>query len=425
MDYPVKQGAPFDVIVAGGGPAGISAALASARAGAKTLLLEAGGALGGMATLGLVSKYAPLSDKNGRVIYRGITREIVTRYKTEAEIPEEKWDWIPIYPEVLKRLLDDMAAEAGVTVRFGTRVCGVKQEEGVVKAVLTSSEEGLTEYTAKTYVDATGNGDLAFYAGAPFEDGALDGARQPASLCFVIAGYRKEFVTETLSSNPRDGLWARIKASGKYPLLFKHFIPSFMGEDVILVNGGHLGDVDPADPASLTRAYVLGRKVAAQYLEALKDFLPEAFADAVLVETAPAMGIREGRRIKGDYTLTAEDYLARRRFEDEVTENCYWLDCHGVGGKGKLEVPVEKRHYAPGETHGIPFRCLLPKGLSNVLVAGRCASFDRNVFASTRVMPNCMAMGEAAGLCAALASLNGLAVRAAVPDALKVIQAAK
>lgn len=407
MDYPVKQGASFDVIVAGGGPAGISAALASARAGAKTLLLEAGGALGGMATLGLVSKYAPLSDKNGRVIYRGITREIVTRYKEAAEIAEDKWDWIPIYPEILKRLLDDMATEAGVVVRFGTRVCGVRRNGEAVEAVLTSSEEGLVEYTAGTYVDGTGNGDLAFFAGAPFEDGGADGARQAASLCFVIAGYHRDQLTENLSSNPKDGLWARILASGKYPLIRKHFIASYQGDDVILVNGGHLEDVDPSDPASLTRAQILGRKIAPQYLEALKDFMPAAFKDAVLVETASVVGIREGRRFLGDYVLTVADYLARRRFEDEVTENCYWLDCHG-----KIDIPKDQWRYAPGETYGIPFRCLLPRGLSNVLVAGRCASFDRNVFASVRVMPNCMAMGEAAGICAALAAKDGKPTRA-------------
>ncbi|MBQ3866890.1 MAG: FAD-dependent oxidoreductase [Clostridia bacterium] len=404
----------YDVLVAGGGPAGVAAAVTAGRMGASVLLAEVSTALGGMATQGMVSAFAPFTDKE-KVLYRSFPLEFLTRYKERAGIPAEKWDWVRIDPEEVKRLCDEMVSEAGVTVSFDTRVVGVEGEKGAVEAAILSNKAGLSRVRASVYVDATGDGDLAVAAGAPFEEGDGDGNCQPASLCFLITGVKKDRLTESVNSNPKDGLWARILATKRYPLLRKHFIPTWLGEDALLVNGGHLFGLRATDPASLSAAYALGRRVAREYLQALQDFQPEAFGGAVIAATAPRMGVRESRRILGDYVLTAEDYLLRRSFPDEVARNCYWLDCHTDGRKGGLQIPPEKRHYAPGESHGIPWRCLLPRGLKNVLTAGRCISMERAVLASVRVMPNCFATGEAAGVGAALAAARGGDVRAVSP----------
>ncbi len=401
-----------EVLVAGGGPAGCMAAVAAARDGAKVTLLESGTCLGGMATAGMVSKWAPFTDKE-KVIYKGLPIELMERYKKAAGIPEEKWDWVTIDPEILKIVYDELLEEAGVKVLFGTQVVDAVTENGVIRCVVAANKAGLTPYKAKIYIDCTGDGDLAARAGARIEMSDENGNIQPASLCFMIANAR--YTPVSLSSNPKEGLWATVRAEGKFPLTCKHFIPAFLTEDhsVILANAGHLADVDSTDPEALSDAYRLGRKTAHAYLAALKHYLPEEFKDARIVATAPEMGTRESRRVMGDYVFTVEDYLARRSFEDEIGRNCYWIDCHAKKGTvNPVKIPEEQKHYAPGESHGIPWRCLVPKGLENLLVAGRCLSVERMALATLRVMPNCLATGEAAGHGAAIAAAEGLSVHA-------------
>ncbi len=174
--------------------------------------------------------------------------------------------------------------------------------------------------------------------------------------------------------------------------------------DTLIINGGHIENLDSTDIKAVSNAYVLGRKIASQYLEALRFYLPDAFKNAYLVSTAPLMGVRESRRIRGEYVLTIDDYLQRKHFNDDIANNCYWIDCHSVNNKENTYYTDDPNwFYKKGETHGIPFRCLLPKGIGNLLVAGRCISVERTVLASTRVMPNCLSTDEAAGIAAALA----------------------
>lgn len=167
-------------------------------------------------------------------------------------------------------------------------------------------------------------------------------------------------------------------------------------------NAGHIWNVDNTVPESVSAALLQGRKMAFAYCSALREYYPEAFGDCYVAGTAPMMGIRETRRIVGDYVLTKQDYIDRRTFPDEICRNCYYLDIHMSPGEFK-ETKHEELYYEKGESHGIPYRCLTPKGIKNVLVAGRCISTDRSVQGSTRVMPVCLAMGEAAGRAAAMA----------------------
>ena len=406
-----------DVIVVGGGPAGCAAAIAAARQGADTLILESTSALGGMATMSLVSAWAPFTDKQ-KLLYHSIPLEILVRYKRRAGIPEEKWDWVSISPEDLKLVYDEMIDECGAKVLFQSTVCDTVVKDGNIDCLIAANKAGLTPYKAKVYIDCTGDADVAAFSGVTFEKGSKDNSVQPCSLCFIITNVHSDRIQRPWSSNPKEGLWQRIRDDGKYPLISKHFIPAEFG-DTIIANAGHLFQVDSTDPEQISKAYVLGRQTAQQYLAALKEYMPEAFCDAMIAATAPILGVRESRRIEGEYCFTLEDYLCRRSFPDEIARNCYWLDCH-ASRKSVKETWDNARHeqYQPGESHGIPWRCLVPKALDNLLVAGRSISMERMALASIRVMPNCLAMGEAAGIGAAIAAKQGIGIHALDPQAV-------
>mgnify|MGYP005840676321 FL=1 len=404
----------WDVIVCGGGPAGCTAAAAAAREGARTLLLETTGCLGGMGTSGLVPAWTPFGDGE-KIIYRGLAQKVFETCKAQQpHVPKDALNWVPIDAELLKRVYDDLVVEFGAEVRFHHFMARAIAEDGAVRAVLTASKAGALAFSAKVYIDATGDGDLAASAGAPFEKGQGENrGLMPATHCFVLSNvdeyaYRHGPVLHPM--NPQSPIYEILK-SGKYPLIpDAHLCNNTVGPGSVGFNAGHLWEVDNTDPVSVSRAMMQGRKMAAAYRDALAEYHPKAFANAFLAATGSLMGIRETRRIVGDYQLTLDDYMLRRSFPDEICRNCYFIDIHGVKKDPKTRpedyVRWEGRshRYGKGESHGIPYRCLTPKGLRNVLVAGRCVSCDESVQGSVRVMPVCLAMGEAAGMAAAFAA---------------------
>ena len=402
----------WDVIVVGGGPSGCTAAAASAREGAKTLLVEASGCLGGMGTSGLVPAWCPFSDMK-RIIYGGLAEKVFNAVKTGMpHVPTEKVDWVPIDPELLKRVYDDMIINAGATVLFHTSLCAVdKESDDIVSAIILSNKEGLTAYKAKVYVDCTGDADLSYWAGAPFIKGdGKSGELQPATHCFILSNvddYGFIYGPKTHQKDTSSPIHA-IQASGRYPLIpDKHACSSLIGPGTVGFNTGHIWNVDNTDPVSVSKALIHGRKMAASFRDGLAEFHPKAYGNAFLVATGSLMGVRETRRIIGDYVLTIDDYFARKSFSDEICRNSYYIDIHGnknesvKANEQKYETDSIYEKYKAGESHGIPYRCLTPKGLMNVLVAGRSISTDRIMQGSTRVMPTCLAMGEAAGMAAA------------------------
>ena len=404
----------WDVIVVGGGPAGCTAATAAAREGARTLLIEATECLGGMGTAGLVPAWCPFSDEE-QVIYRGLAERVFR--ETVAGMPHvssDKVDWVAIDPERLKRVYDDMVLGAGAVILFHTALCSVEMDEaGAVDAIVVSNKAGLSALKASVYVDCTGDADLAAWAGAEFAQGDESGDLQPASHCFILSNidtYAHENVYRARRFDS-DNAAARIAESDEFPLVKdKHLISKLIGPGTVGLNAGHLWDVDNTDPWSVSKALPDGRRLARQIRDGLAKHAPESFGNAFLAATGSLMGIRETRRIVGDYVLDFEDYVARRSFPDEICRNSYYIDVHRsvketeLERKGELDLDDRKASYEPGESHGVPYRCLTPKGLPNVLVAGRAISCDRPVQGSVRVMPVCLAMGEAAGIAAKLAA---------------------
>ena len=408
LDIPLDE--RFDVIVAGGGPAGCTAAAAAARGGAKTLLIEATGTLGGMGTSGLVPAWCPFSDQE-RIIYGGLAAQVFAKAKEGmAHVAPSDMDWVPIDAERLKRVYDDLVTDAGATVLFHTFVGGVQMaQSGVVDTLLLANKAGLGAYRAKVFVDCTGDGDLSVWAGAPYAKGDdQTGELMPVTHCFVLSnvdeyGYR---FGEPFHQGIRS-----ILAAGKHPLIAdSHSCNNIVGPGTVGFNSGHMWEVDNTSPETVSRAMMQGRKIAAEFRDALAEWNPRAYGNAFLAATGALMGVRETRRVIGDYILTADDYFARRSFADEIGRNSYPIDIHTAKSEitasrqGTLNVMERYENFGKGESHGIPYRCLTPKGVRNVLIAGRSVSCDRPVQASIRTMPNCLVMGEAAGLAAAMAA---------------------
>lgn len=400
-----------DVLVVGGGPAGCTAAMAAAREEANVLLIEACGALGGMGTSGLVTSWCPFSDGE-KNLYRGLAEEVLNRTKKGMpHVNPAQLDWVPIDPEYLKRVYDELLKENGAKVLLHTRVAAVQTDDDrSITSVVLANKAGLTACSARVFIDATGDGDIAAWAGGEY---MKDEGVQATTLCFVLSSIDEEAfdkhpgVPSYLPTSPIH----KIVAEKKYPLIDDiHFCFDKIGPQTFGFNAGHISGIDATDPEAVSNAMVSGREKADQYRRALAEYCPEIFRNAFLASTAPLLGVRESRRVIGDYIFTAEDWLARRTFSDEICRNNYVIDIHPRIGKdgqlvpSRLKISDAEGQYKKGESHGIPYRCLTPKGMPNLLTAGRCISCDEIAHGSVRVMPTCLVVGEGAGVAAAMAA---------------------
>jgi hypothetical protein len=404
----------WDVIVLGGGPAGCASATAAGMEGARTLLIEATGSLGGMGTSALVPAWTPFSDKE-KIIYCGLAEKVFNACKAGmAHVKKDALDWVPIDPERLKRVYDQLVTDAGVKVLFHTHLGRVDAKDGKVEVITVVNKSGLTAYKAKVFIDCTGDADLSAWAGAEFHQGNEKGERlMPATHCFILSNVDENAYLNGPNlhgADPNSPIHA-IVASGKYPEIPDiHLCSNIIGPGTVGFNAGHIWKVDNTKPETVSAALIEGRKMAEAFRAALAEYHPKAFGNAFLVTTGSLMGIRETRRIIGDYILTLRDYLDRRSFADEICRNSYFIDVHWakeeVAAKHEDMAKWEKNlfHYQAGESHGIPYRCLTPRDLKNVLVAGRSISCEQTVQGSVRVMPVCLAMGHAAGIAAAFAA---------------------
>jgi len=423
----------YDLIVAGGGPAGSAAAICAARLGAKVLLVEATGCLGGMGTSGLVTAFDPMADGE-RMLVGGLMRELVeTMYERGLLSPHVTPDWwrkrfhcwTPFRAEGLKLLLDELVAEAGVEVRFFTRLIDAEVDpaDKRVAGLVLHNIEGYSYVPAKTFIDATGDAVLSSICGVECreagekspeggqkspEGGQNAPEAMPPTLCSACAGIdwvrAKSHPLDNGPANQQQLLEQAI-ADGHFSHQDRHLPGMFQtGPTTGMLNAGHVFHMTALRCRSLSDGMMTGRRLAQEYLDFYRKYVP----GCELIEhvtTASLMGVRESRRIVGEYELTFDDYLARRQFPDQIAVFNKAVDIHvhddspeeyerflsEFEGSGRLD---------EGECFGIPYRILVPKGWQNLWVAGRCNSSDVEVHGSIRVMPAAAMMGQAAGTAA-------------------------
>ena len=413
----------YDVIVAGGGPAGIGAAIAAARIGSRVLLIEQAGYLGGMATNASVPAFCPYTDGK-RVTIGGIGLEVLEAMKRESyESPfydnkpgrQKEYDWVPIDPEVLKRVTERLVIDSACHILLHTVVTDVIVKRGKLAAVRIHNKSGNSTFSAKYFIDCTGDADLVALAGGAFEYGDQEGLVQSGTLCFRIANLNTERFMAYAKECGEDGnlniAVSKAKASNDF-IEEERYVSgiALQAEGVAGLNFGHVYHFNPLDAQDLTRAELEARAKLPRLMEFLRRYVPGA-EEAVLISSGPAIGLRESRRICGEYRLTTMDYYSRATFEDSIARYSYPIDIHASTppqGDYRDDLEYVTSRYQEGEAYSIPYRSLLPIGISNLLVAGRTISCDRAMMASVRVMPACFATGEAAGTAAALCNKNNL-----------------
>lgn len=441
----------YDVLVVGGGNAGCAAALAAARHGAKTLLVERYGFLGGTATAAMVGPWMTFHSGSKRIV-GGIAQEIVERLQRKGGSPghvHDSSDYVstitPFDPEIHKAVLFEMMQEAGVQLLLHayflrtlmkpldfargpepvlSSVEAIPQDETAVEGAVFATVAGERGYRARFTIDATADAYVAASAGVATQKGDERGRVQPASLMFRLSHVDLSKTATYVRMHP-DQMRTSLKAhervapamtavAGLYDLwndalehgevgvpreLVSFFITPY--PDEVTVNMTRVTDIDPLDPDDLTRAEVEARGQVMQLLAFFRSRVP-GFENARIAATGTQIGIRESRRIVGEYTLTREDVLQGRHFEDAVARSAYPIDIHNPSGTG-----TTTHRLAEGQSYEIPYRSMVPAHVDRLLVAGRCISTTHEALASTRLTPTVMTLGQAAGTAAALAKQTG------------------
>ncbi len=423
-----------DLLVVGGGPAGVCAAVAAARQGLKVVLADSGNCLGGMGTKGLVGPFMTCYDAAGEnMIIRGLFEEIVDRLIAEggalhpsgirqgteftAWISEGHDHCTPFDPEILKKVYDRICAEAGVKVLFHANFLSPIMKGRKICGALLLTPSGVEAARAKMVIDATGDGTVAFRAGAPCVFGDPENNRvQPASLFFRINNVDTDrLIADVVPHLPEfrrvNGVsyrclhWrvAEAEAAGEWDLARKSVnIWRSVEKDQWVINCTRIHGVDATNCENLSAAEVEGRRQVEELMHFFHKYVPGC-EKATLMGTGSTMGIRESRHVQGDFILPVDDLINGVIPEDNILLSANSIDVHGAmgGPAGGLYMPIKKNMY------GVPYRCLIPKDVEGLLLAGRCISADSPAAGAIRVMPPAMAIGQAAGTAAALCLQRG------------------
>lgn len=398
-----------DVFIAGGGPAGVAAAVTAARLGARVFLAERGQCFGGAAAHTLVPAFMRFSDGKN-FMAGGIGREIFDAlYDGQEDFTQKEY---PIDIEKLKRIYDRMLTESGAEFSFASDVAGIEVTDGKIQYAVVKGKENLYAVKASVFIDATGDGTLAVWNGAPYEKGDGAGAMMPGTLCTIWNDVDWSRAVVELGKDPDNRCLPQAFRDGVFTVQDPG-LPGMWRFEGNLGGGniGHVFGVDGTDERSLTAGVIDARKRMTEYQTYYNRYL-EGYEKARIVVSGHELGIRETRRILGEYVLTSDAYFNYADFDDEIGRYCYPIDMHpsAIGKKEKFE-GIYEQDYAVGKSYGIPYRCLLPKNTVNLLTAGRIISADREMMGSLRVMPCCFITGMAAGAAAALSSRQGKSLR--------------
>lgn len=395
----------YDIIVVGGGFAGTCAAISAAKEGQKVLLIEKFNALGGAAVSNLVTPFMPYwtIDTNGnkKYICGDLFLEITEEVRKISKIEKiNEFD-----EEILKLILNRLIKKHGIELLFNTLVTDVTLEKQNIKSIKAFGKSKKLELEANYYIDATGDGELSALAGCDFILGReKDNLCQPMTLCFrmgqvdkekfqnnrsKINNLYKEFQEKGLIKNPKEDVLAF----------------SYNSDGVIHFNTTRIIKKNPIDPFQITDAEIEAREQMFEILNFLKTNF-EGFENARILSSALQIGIRESRKIIGEYILTESDLKSLAKFDDVIAVANYDIDIHNPEGSG-----TKHYYFNAGEWYQIPYRCLIPKGIKNMLVAGRCISSTHEAQSSYRIMPFCAEIGQAAGIAISLANKNKCDVR--------------
>ncbi len=427
-EIPVRD--EVDVLVVGGGPAGVMAAQAAALVpGTKVMLIESRGYLGGNMTIGL--PLLGFLGRKGNEVIKGLPLQFVERLRERGQATHHRKcplhvSLTMIDPEGTKKLLWEIMQECGVKVLMYVFCTDVVMEGNKCKGVIIESKKGREAILAKTVIDCSGDGDVLYRAGASMLYGNEDGNAQPPTLMFSMRGVDSRKLRDAVADHPETydidfipneffrpmdnctfvGFRNQIKkareAGYKLPVERTIFMTG-MAEDEWWVNMSRVNGIDATDPDQYTKGEEICIEQNAEIAKYLKEYIP-GFENAYVDRVAPFMGIRETRRIEGEYTLTEQDIFDCARFDDAIGVASYPVDLHHpVGGDCSL-------YWCP-DCYDIPYRSLIPKGVDGVIAAGRCISATHLALASVRVMGPAMCIGEAAGKAAALAVRDNVELR--------------
>jgi len=435
IEVEVEEDQRYDVVVVGGGMSGVVAAIAAARTGARTALVEDNSFLGGTAVNAGGLPFLGFHNKQKQLVVRGIGLEIVERLQRIGAASEFFFDpivnsLVAVNGHWLKILLMEMTQEAGVDLRLRSMVFQVAKKNHSVCFVYLMNKQGCQRLAGKVFVDATDTADIAVQAGVPYLVGRREDQRpQVASFCIRVGNIDFDRLLMYFEAHPdqirpfdlppntlaslieqmryapfitgglRDLVAEAIQDGIEFP---RDLVPGVwfptLGEALIVAS--RVENVDLNDVVNYSEAERTGQLQVKEIMRFIREYLPGG-ERARLIETGHQMGVRETRHIVGEYELTLEDLLNGRRFPDRIALGAYHVDVHTPDHKGLAS-------YVQPPTYTIPYRCLLPQDVDNVLVAGRCISASHEAQASTRVIPVCMAIGHAAGTAAALSSLTGV-----------------
>ncbi|MDR1893035.1 MAG: FAD-dependent oxidoreductase [Oscillospiraceae bacterium] len=397
----------YDLIVAGGGFAGVCAAISAAREGISVLLIEKSNCLGGAAVNSLVNPFMPFHTKiNGKTVSlsMGIFIEIIGELQKLNAIDKKLASFDE---EILKYVLNKMAVSAGVKLLYHSWLCGIRKSNSKIESVSVNNKSGIQEFFADYFIDATGDADLSVLSGVPYRLGReKDRLCQPMTLCFRLSGVDIDRYKQGYGATSR--LYIKMRENGKIKNPRENILifPT-LHDGILHFNSTRVVRLNPVDAFDKTRAEIEAREQVFELYEFLKKHA-DGFENCRLLSTAMEIGVRESRMIDGEYLLTEDDLKKCTRFEDCIALGNYDVDIHNPEGTG-----TSHYYFREGEYYDIPYRSLVPLNITNLLVAGRCVSATHEAQASIRILPIVSCIGHAAGVGAAVAFKSSTAAREA------------